>query len=90
MRRNLSKAYAALLLYFLRVGPRHNLNSESPVLQLVNNVNDLSVAHIGAVFFKGNAEHAHGGIGHFNAVFKHKANKVTRYLTAHVVVNRTA
>ena len=60
------------------------------MLQLFNNVDDLAVAHVRAVFFKSNAQHAHGGLGHINAVFQHKANQVARSVSAHVVVDAPA
>ena len=60
------------------------------MLKLGHDINHCPVSNIGAVFFKGNAQHAHGGVGHVNAVLQHEANDVARGITAHVVVNGLA
>lgn len=78
---------AVFALRFGTIDPRViNVGLDVVFLEFVNDVDDLGIAQIGAVFLEGEPEHKYAGAVYLNAALGHSLDQLRYDIDAHVVV----
>ena len=81
---------AVLMLHDGRIGPGViNSDVEVILLQGLVDVDDLSVAHVGAIFLEGEAQDNDVAVEHLNALLQHQFDGFCSHILTHSIIHAT-